>query len=963
LSKQNRHQAAAEQQTRAQVIRYTVIAQAIALSFAAVPIAYAQQSAPAQQLDTITVTGIRRGIEAAISIKQNSNSIVEAISAEDIGKLPDSTVAESISRLPGVTAQRDRTTGRAKNISIRGFSGDFAGGLLNGREQASTGDSRGLELDQFPSELLGSIVLYKTPDAQLVGQGLSGTVDQRTLRPLDFGKRQVGVSYKNISSGRGIEETDSGKGSRLALTYVDQFAQRTLGVAAGITRYKDRGAGQQKFNAWGGWAADVDFPSATDPKRKVKVPGGFTADTENNDYDRDGAMLALQFKPNKNFETSLDVFYSKGSTSTKKTGLEGGIGAISSGPYDPKDPSSIYPANVLSGVTLTADGQYAASGTLNNYKGVVRNHIESGDDKLLSVGWNTKFKIADWTTAADLSRSKVTKVSSRYETTAGLPGNAPALDTISWTGFNGSNFTDVLYKTGLNYSDRSVIKLTDVNGWSGNNDLDTEAARRASSNASPQAGYLSQPNVSDAINQIRLSAGRDISFWDFSKIDFGFNVTDRKKTKTTLEGRLVIKGGNPFGTAEVPGSGSAIAGTTGLPIVSWDPRGSLGTIYDVVAKVDPDILNKDWTVKEKVSSLYAMGELNGKVGSIEYRGNVGIQVQNTKQSSTGFNVNKQSCSGNTTATCPSVVATGGTSYTDVLPSLNLAFDVAPEQVVRVGLGKVIARPNMGDMRASTGFSYNATLIGPTGTSGTYTGDAGNPTLKPFKATAFDLSYEKYFGKKGYVSVAGFVKNLDSYILKVARPYDYTALISGAPQGSTTGLLTTPINGTGGRVSGVELSVNVPFSLFAPALDGFGVLFSHSNTASKLDLTTAGFSTQDVGSATIPLPGLSRRVTNAKIYYENYGFQFGVAVRDRSSFLGEVKDFQDNNQYTFIDAEAVVDVQAGYEFQSGPIKGLGITFTGQNMTKAKFRRFNDDPSNPTESTRLGKTFTFGVSYKF
>jgi iron complex outermembrane recepter protein len=131
----------------------------------------------------VVVTGIRASIENAIATKRNSDGIVEALSAEDIGKLPDSTVAESVSRLPGVTAQRNKSTGRAQSVSVRGMSPDFNGALLNGREQASTGDSRGVEFDQFPAELLGSIVIHKTPEASLVGQGLASTIDLRTVRP------------------------------------------------------------------------------------------------------------------------------------------------------------------------------------------------------------------------------------------------------------------------------------------------------------------------------------------------------------------------------------------------------------------------------------------------------------------------------------------------------------------------------------------------------------------------------------------------------------------------------------------------------------------------------------------------------------------------------------------------------------------------------------------------------------
>ncbi len=134
--------------------------------------AAAKKKDDAKNLDTVVVTGIRGGIERAIDIKKESTSIVEAISAEDIGKLPDASIAESISRLPGIAAQR--VAGRAQVISVRGLSPDFATTLLNGRELVSTGDNRSVEFDQYPSELMAGVTIYKTPDAGLVGQGLSG---------------------------------------------------------------------------------------------------------------------------------------------------------------------------------------------------------------------------------------------------------------------------------------------------------------------------------------------------------------------------------------------------------------------------------------------------------------------------------------------------------------------------------------------------------------------------------------------------------------------------------------------------------------------------------------------------------------------------------------------------------------------------------------------------------------------
>src|SRR4051812_35835915 len=150
------------------------------------------QDQEADDMEQVVVTGIRHGIENSIAVKKTNDSIVEAITAEDIGKLPDTSIAESIARLPGLAAQR--VNGRAQVISIRGLGPRYGATLLNGREIVSTGDNRSVELDQFPSELINSATVYKTPDAALVGQGLSGTLNMQTIRPLDFQKSQLALN-------------------------------------------------------------------------------------------------------------------------------------------------------------------------------------------------------------------------------------------------------------------------------------------------------------------------------------------------------------------------------------------------------------------------------------------------------------------------------------------------------------------------------------------------------------------------------------------------------------------------------------------------------------------------------------------------------------------------------------------------------------------------------------------------
>ncbi|MBQ5947211.1 TonB-dependent receptor [Massilia sp. ST3] len=884
---------------------------------------------------TVTVTGIRRGIEAAISIKKNSSSIVEAISAEDIGKLPDQSVAESISRLPGVSAQRGRSSGKASDISVRGLSPSFNGTLLNGREMASTGNARSPEFDLFPAELMGSIVIYKTPDASVIGQGLASTIDLRTVQPLDFGKRTVAVSYKK--SRLGVKQRDGlpeGDGDRYTLSYIDQFANRTIGVAMGFTRYEEMGGGQSKFNSWG--TATMDYNGT-----QVKTPGGFGYDTEVSSHNRDGAFASLQFRPNKNFKSTVDLFYSAGETGLKKTGFEGGVAFNAGGRYELN--------HVLSSATVS--NGVATSGTISNWKGVVRNHYEGAEDDLKTIGWNNELKIGEWTTAADLTWSKATKLGSRYETTAGIPGRAQ--DTLNYTNFDGGNVTEVKYTPGSNYADRSVARLTDVMGWSGGE-------------TSPQAGYLAQPYVEDQVKAMRLTAKRDLEWGPLTGATFGFNHTSRDKSRTGPEGRLVIKGGDgPYAAVTMPGSDVAFAGASGFQVASWDPRGSLGTIYELANKVDADIYNKFWDVQERINTGYVMGNLEGELFGLSYRGNAGVQAIHTRQTGGGYVVDRARCVGNTTDTCPAQRVSDGDSYWDVLPSLNVSFDLGNEQMLRLGAAKVVSRANLDDLRAGQNFG-----LATQGVS-ILTGSGGNPQLKPFRAKALDLSYEKYFGNKGYVSAALFYKKLDTYILRVPVVFDYAPYITpttplpqtGPYAGSTVGLFTQPLNGDGGNLKGFELAANIPFSMLTNYLDGFGVMVNHSDTKSSVNLPEAGFPNVNGDPGSIPLPGLSRKVTNLRLYYEKNGFQIAAAARKRSSFLGQVSDFQDNAQLTFIKGETIVDLQASYEFQKGWLKGLSIFAQAQNWNNAPFLEFTTDENNPSNRVDYGRTYHFGASYKF
>jgi iron complex outermembrane receptor protein len=779
----------------------------------------------------------------------------------------------------------------------------------------------------------------------------------------------VAVNYREQRTGidTGIppalgQKSSEGSGTRQSISYVDQFADRKIGIALGFVKFDEQGAIEGSRNNWGGWSMDRMFNG-----QSAKIPGGMGGDFSSINQNREGQLAVLQYKPNKDFESTIDFMKSKGSTFKKATGIEGNVGANCPGDlnnfcYDA--PSALTAATIVGGV--------AQSGTINNWKGVVRNHFYGDDDKLESLGWNNKFKVGDWASTVDLGRSKVEKAGGRFETTAGIPGSAQkgvTTGSLSWTGLDSGMNAAGGFTSSINYADPNIIRLTDVMGWSGDTKSDGTVKIRAED--TPQAGYVAQPLVKDSLSSLRLSTKRALDFGAVSALELGANLTDRTKISEAREGRLVIKGSvdangkviDPYASAPIPGAGVS-ATPSGINVVSWNPTGSLGTIYDYAPKFDSGILPKDWKVEEKVTTSFIKADLEGKIFGMSYTGNFGLQWARTDQSSTGYNLDEAQCAGNTIQTCPPVNVSGGAQYNDLNPSLNLSFPLGRDQVVRLGAARVMSRPNMSDMRAGFSFGLDTSSGAPV-----LRGGGGNPDIKPFRANALDLSYERYFGNKGYVSVAGFYKDLSSYIYSSAQSFDFKPYVTAKtplpPSGSTVGFLTVPRNGNGGSISGVELAVSVPLSMVSSSLDGLGIQVNHSTTDSAITIPSSGVKTVDAGGDAdrIPLPGLSKQVTNLRVYYEKHGFQLAVSQRSRSKFLGEIVDpVNDQRGFTYVKGESIVDVQLGYGFSTGFLRGLSVLFQANNVTKEKFIQYNPKSGDIVREFNYGMTYLLGLNYR-
>ncbi|PQZ81065.1 TonB-dependent receptor [Brevundimonas sp. MYb46] len=892
----------------------------------------ASQDDQATQVDEIVVTGIRRSIEASISAKARNTSIVEVISAEDIGKLPDVSIAESLARLPGVTMQR--LDGRSQQISIRGLGPDFTTALLNGREMVTTGDNRGVEFDQFPSELMSSVIVYKTPDAALTGQGLAGTVDMKTVRPLDYGRRAIVANARYEWNDIGaLNSGTTDNGSRYTLSYIDQFADDTIGIALGYAHMTSPYQ-SERFNAWG-------YPTHSDGNL---LTGGVKPYVMSSELERDGYMGVLEWRPNDRFHSTIDAFYSEFKNTQVLRGIEfplawgGSSGACPGSLADCRPGPSLRP-----GYTVE-DGMIVA-GTWDNIKGVVRNDLNKRDSNITALGWNTEFVANDdWSFNLDLNYSKVERNDIILETNAGTGRNINgALDTLGFelTGDGVTRFTSQ-----LDYSDPNLIKITSPQGWGG--DVIPGG----------QAGYMNTPSIEDEIKAVRFVTTRQLHQSPFSSIDFGVNYSEREKSFVNDQYYLAVPGGGDLAIPTQFLMDPTDLGYLGISkVISYDALGVINS--GALAKVrnpNADVAAGNWEVSEKVTTTFIRANIDHNLFGMPLTGNVGVQAVYTDQASTGFSASQLA-----PGVSQTLAVAGGVDYLEILPSANFIVEAGDDFFVRFAAARTLARPRMDDMRASRNYSYNPALAqsGDINRS-PWSGGGGNPELRPFIADVADISIEKYFAnRRGYVSLAAYYKNLESYVYNHNQVFDFTGYPIGVGNPEPVlreGLIGAPDNGDGGWIKGVEFAVSAPFEIIHPMLEGFGGQFSASWTDSEIQ--------PDPTQAPTTLPGLSETVVNTTVYYEKYGFQARLSHRYRSDFLGEVAGFGNGRTLRSVAAESIIDAQIGYEFQSGPAEGLSILAQVNNLTDEPFKTFeNGDERRTIDFQKYGRTFLVGVNYRF
>ncbi|WP_284175775.1 TonB-dependent receptor [Xanthomonas citri] len=883
-----------------------------------------QTAGAVTDLDKVQVTGLRRAIEGAISVKRDSTSIVEAISAEDIGRLPDVSIAESLARLPGLAAQR--VAGRAQVISVRGLSPDFSTTLLNGREVVSTGDNRSVEFDQYPSELVSGVTVYKTPDAGLVGQGLSGTVDMQTARPLSYNERVIAIGGRYQRNSLGKAANVDPYGNRFNVSYIDQFADRTIGLTIGYA-HTDMPIQENQVGLYEPWQqvnAQRQRPGVADG---VYFSDGIKALRRTGNQKRDGVMATLQYRPSNAWTSTLDAFHTEAEQIDTANQFELNLSNYNGG---------YTPGLNISNVRVN-DRNTFVGGDASGVYPLVRGMYNKREDKIDAFGWNNEITAGSVKIVADLNYSKATRDELNLENNL-QRAPMPQLDTVG-VSVVGNGFSQL--SPGMNYSNPDELFLT---------------------NTIYGSGYGKVPRVEDALKGARLQASfpmPEALSW-FSDLDVGVNYANREKQKTQPEGNITL---GAQGEATVAADlqyapvNLGFAGLGSLP--AWNVPATVARYMLFNPSDDASFLvSKAWTVEEKITTAWLRANINTEWGEVGVRGNIGVQLQSADQSSQANYWDASQPAGSEVRPIDD-----GKTYRDWLPSLNLAFQFPYEQTLRFAMAKQVARPRVDQLRASLEFGVD-TSTGRPGASG------GNPMLDPWRANALDISYEKYFADRAYVAAAFFYKDLKSYIYTQSRDnYDFSALVAGyvpSPGSApvlTTGTFSAPFNGKGGTLRGVELTASLPLELIFAPLEGFGIQASATFNDSDVKIRDPE-SASSVGDGEISLPGLSKRVYNLTAYYEHKGFEARVSQRRRSDFIGEIGNFNGNRTLRYVVGENITDAQISYNFsEASSLSGLTLLLQASNLSNSPYRTYAETKDRPLEYIEWGRTIVLGVNYKF
>lgn len=953
----------------------------------------AAASAP-QQLETVVVTGIRRALETSVNLKRSSSGLVDGIVAEDIGKFPDTNLAESLSRISGVSI--DRSNGEGTRVTVRGMGPDFNLVLLNGRQMpgasinSSAPASRSFDFSNLASDGVAALEVYKTSRASSPTGGMGATINIRTPRPFDSRETiaQVGVKLVSDDSARRLPGEQKGKSvtPELSGIYSTQTADGTFGVAL-MGTYQERDSGYNQAtvpNGWkswvgeeGGWGAlppiaqSGAIKNRPGPTDLYSVPQNINYAFTGIHRERLNGQLVLQFKPMKDLVGTLDFVMSEQKFRQRRNDISawfnygGQFGEFSTG--SPSSPL-IY-------------GEPFNNGDL----AMGASRIQTRN-KNRSVGLNLKWKAHD-ALSFDFDAHRSTASSGADDEL----GTAVTLATANFV--RGNTYVDFSNKF-------PVMNLA------GSPVLDP-ARQELQGSVFGNSYHRNQVTQLQAKGNWRIDGD--------SSLDFGVALTEVSNRSAFANVQRDTWGANVAGGpaampdnlwkadsiskyfSRIPGSGDSRMFDQFFYFNFEDLRAAaiqhLGS--DQLLKASFDFID-DFRTTEKSSSIFGQYNLSWEWG-VPMDAAIGARYERTKVNSPSTEKIPVSVAWVANNEIPitfegSRSTTRDGKYDYVLPSIDLSADVTPDTKLRLSYGHTIGRPGWNAIQGGQSLNGLARIDGGTGS-------IGNPNLKPLQSRNIDFSAEHYYAKGSYIAASYFRKSIKDYnqgILSDATPFNLHTPIGGAlyneantagacagdsecirtwifanratapgvapsPAGGSAGTITaqptdpllvfkmaTFVNNTRkSTLNGIELNAQHTFS------NGFGLSANFTKVRSDL-----AYDLSKKGDQTNVLVGLGNS-GNLVGFYENETFNARVAYNWRGKYLIDNFGGAEGAQPLYVEPYGQVDVSMGYNFN----KHLRFQLEAINLTDEYTRTHLRTEHQLGGVTQLGRRFMIGARYRF
>ena len=955
--------------------------------------AQAQEANPAPaapDVQTVVVTGFAASLRGALNQKRNDTGIVDVVKAEDIAKFPDTNLAESLQRVPGVVIDRD--AGEGRSITVRGLGQDFTRVRINGIEGlATTGGTdssgganrgRGFDFNVFAAELFNSITVRKSSSADVDEGSLGATVDLQTSHPFDFKKFTATGSAKANYNQMSRDTTP-----RVAFLVSDTFLDRKVGLLLSAA-YSKRKLFEEGFSSvkWdngsssGGFCAPMGLPAnpsnstATTcgpaaqgvprlPGTPAQIAAYNAASSDNNftpriprygrlthDQDRLGITASAQFRPVTGTLLTLDLMYSKLTASRQEDFLETFSFSRALG-QGGKPQTSVVDASYLPNGSL----EY---GVFNGVDVRSESRRDELSTRFTQPTLNLKQDIGDSIRLeANVGRAR-SQFANPIQTTTFLdatnvngyvldfrgndrlprivypfdpaqPGGALTIVGVPQvtSGTQGNTIPNTL---------ASEIRLR-PNGANSLNDVaNVHVSWEPIPNALTIKGGLDYKKFVSTIYESRRMNGAETMF----NPPAGTSVASLTTTLTGFGRGLDLPAGTP--TSWVIPDLKAITAAYDIycNCLKSGPAGgpgdfTMGSLNQAVAR------GSNRSVSEKDTGAFLMAEFSTDLGAFPLKGNVGTRYVKTHQVASGY--------------LPSATVTEVSAvhdYSDVLPSLNLSLGLRDDFLVRLAAAKVMSRPQLAFL--SPGVAIN--------TSGLLTITSGNPNLDPIRAKTLDTSFEWYFAKGAYLGLGLFTKKIGTYIQNQTQNVVYRdtglplSLLPSNFTGDELFQVSAPVNTKGGNLRGYEINYQQPFTFLPGILKNFGALLNYTSVKSKIDYL---ISPNSLATVTDDLLNLSPRAWNATLYYEDGKFSARASAAFRSGFVSRVPGTNNNDVEGKLSSKNV-DASVSYKVNDH----LDIRFEGVNLTNEPNSQFVSRARNNAYVYHVtGREFVLGASYKF